>query len=110
MARSVCSADHLDLGKGQLIRSRPPHEAQQRSCVAELRMHGLLDAVNAIEKDEPDMALRIKRAQRCPELSFQVTHGRLSWVDGSHLFPMEKPQVTAAAIEAALLNLQSIAA
>ena len=40
----------------------------------------------------------------------QVTHGRLSWVDGSHLFPMEKPQVTAAAIEAALLNLQSIAA
>jgi hypothetical protein len=28
-------------------------------------------------------------------------------VDGSHLFPMEKPLATAAAIEASLLNLQS---
>jgi hypothetical protein len=26
-------------------------------------------------------------------------------IDGSHLFPMEKPQATAAAIEAALLAL-----
>ena len=38
----------------------------------------------------------------------QVTRGRISMVDGSHLFPMEKPFVTAAAIEAALLNLQSL--
>ena len=38
----------------------------------------------------------------------QITKGRISMVDGSHLFPMEKPLVTAAAIEAALLNLQSI--
>ena len=38
----------------------------------------------------------------------QVTRGRISMVDGSHLFPMEKPLVTAAAAEAALLNLQSI--
>ena len=38
----------------------------------------------------------------------QVTRGRISMVDGSHLFPMEKPLVTAAAIEAALLNLQSL--
>jgi pimeloyl-ACP methyl ester carboxylesterase len=38
----------------------------------------------------------------------QVTRGRLSMIDGSHLFPMEKPLVTAAAIEAAVLNLQSI--
>ena len=29
-------------------------------------------------------------------------------LDGSHLFPMEQPQATAAAIEAALLNLQNI--
>jgi pimeloyl-ACP methyl ester carboxylesterase len=41
-------------------------------------------------------------------MTLQVTHGRINWVDGSHLFPMEKPMVTAAAIEAALLNLQSI--
>jgi pimeloyl-ACP methyl ester carboxylesterase len=35
----------------------------------------------------------------------RVTQGRLSMLDGSHLFPMEKPEATAAAIEAALLAL-----
>lgn len=41
-------------------------------------------------------------------MTLAVTHGRSSMVDGSHLFPMERPQVAAAAIEAALLNLQSL--
>jgi len=41
-------------------------------------------------------------------MTLQVTRGRMAIVDGSHLFPMEKPDVTAAMIEAALLNLQSI--
>ena len=41
-------------------------------------------------------------------MTLQVTQGRIAWVDGSHLFPMEKPAVTAAAIEASLLNLQSL--
>ncbi len=40
----------------------------------------------------------------------RLTRGRISMVDGSHLFPMEKPLVAAAAIEAALLNLQSLPA
>lgn len=35
----------------------------------------------------------------------QVTHGRMTMLDGSHLFPMEKPMATAAAIEASLLAL-----
>jgi len=35
----------------------------------------------------------------------RVTEGRMSMMDGSHLFPMEKPVATAAAIEAALLAL-----
>jgi pimeloyl-ACP methyl ester carboxylesterase len=35
----------------------------------------------------------------------QVTHGRMAMLDGSHLFPMEKPLATAAAIEASLLAL-----
>ncbi|NMM10299.1 MAG: alpha/beta hydrolase [Polaromonas sp.] len=35
----------------------------------------------------------------------KVTKGRIMMLDGSHLFPMEKPMATAAAIEAALLNL-----
>jgi pimeloyl-ACP methyl ester carboxylesterase len=38
----------------------------------------------------------------------KVTKGRIMMIDGSHLFPMEKPAVTAAAIEAALLNLQTL--
>ncbi|MDR3367650.1 MAG: alpha/beta hydrolase [Rhodoferax sp.] len=40
-------------------------------------------------------------------LTQRVTHGRIMMLDGSHLFPMEQPLVTAAAIEAALLNLSS---
>lgn len=35
----------------------------------------------------------------------KVTKGRVMMLDGSHLFPMERPAVTAATMEAALLNL-----
>jgi hypothetical protein len=38
----------------------------------------------------------------------KVTKGRISMLDGSHLFPMEQPVTTAAAIEAALLNLHRV--
>lgn len=38
----------------------------------------------------------------------QITRGRIMMLDGSHLFPMEQPVATAAAIEAALLNLQRV--
>ena len=38
-------------------------------------------------------------------LTEKVTLGRLMTLDGSHLFPMEKPQATAAAVEASLLNM-----
>ena len=38
----------------------------------------------------------------------KITKGRTMILDGSHLFPMEKPLATAAAIEAALRNLASI--
>jgi surfactin synthase thioesterase subunit len=34
----------------------------------------------------------------------KITKGRIMMLDGSHLFPMEKPIATAAAIEAALRN------
>lgn len=40
-------------------------------------------------------------------LTQRVTHGRIMMQDGSHLFPMEQPLVTAASIEAALLNLSA---
>jgi len=35
----------------------------------------------------------------------KITKGRITMLDGTHLFPMEKPIATAAAIEAALRNL-----
>ncbi len=38
----------------------------------------------------------------------KVTKGRITMLDGSHLFPMEQPIATAAAIEASLLNLQRV--
>jgi pimeloyl-ACP methyl ester carboxylesterase len=38
-------------------------------------------------------------------MTAKVTAGRITMMDGSHLFPMEKPTATAAAIEAALLAL-----
>jgi pimeloyl-ACP methyl ester carboxylesterase len=37
----------------------------------------------------------------------KVTHGRVMMLDGSHLFPMEKPAATAAAIEASLRSLET---
>jgi pimeloyl-ACP methyl ester carboxylesterase len=36
----------------------------------------------------------------------RITQGRMAMLDGSHLFPMEKPLATAAAIEAALRGLE----
>jgi surfactin synthase thioesterase subunit len=38
-------------------------------------------------------------------LTDKVTQGRITLLEGSHLFPMEKPEATAAAIEAALLAM-----
>jgi len=37
----------------------------------------------------------------------RITRGRAMMLDGSHLFPMEKPAATAAAIEASLRNMAS---
>jgi pimeloyl-ACP methyl ester carboxylesterase len=36
----------------------------------------------------------------------KITRGRIMMLDGSHLFPMEKPLATAAAMEAALRNME----
>jgi pimeloyl-ACP methyl ester carboxylesterase len=53
-------------------------------------------------------SVEIKRAGMA--MTERITQGRIMMLDGSHLFPMEKPLATAAAIEAALLNLQSLQA
>ena len=39
------------------------------------------------------------------QMTERVTKGRISMLDGTHLFPMEKPIATAAAIEAVLRSL-----
>ena len=39
------------------------------------------------------------------DFSRRITQGRIAMVDGTHLFPMERPLASAAAVEAALLNL-----
>jgi surfactin synthase thioesterase subunit len=41
-------------------------------------------------------------------LTHKVTHGRIMMLDGSHLFPMERPEASAAAVEAAVLNILSV--
>jgi surfactin synthase thioesterase subunit len=41
-------------------------------------------------------------------MTLRITQGRTMMLDGSHLFPMEQPLATAAAIEAALLNLAAL--
>jgi hypothetical protein len=41
-------------------------------------------------------------------LTEKITRGRITMVDGTHLFPMEHPITTAATMEAALLNLMDV--
>ena len=41
-------------------------------------------------------------------MTAKVTKGRIMMLDGSHLFPMEKPLATAAAIEAAIRNMAGV--
>jgi hypothetical protein len=43
------------------------------------------------------------------ELTDKISKGRVMWLDGTHLFPMEKPAATAAAVEAALRNMGATA-
>ena len=40
-------------------------------------------------------------------LTAQFTHNRISWIDGTHLFPMEKPLATAALIEGAIAAMSA---
>ena len=41
-------------------------------------------------------------------LTQHITGGRIMMLDGTHLFPMEQPRATAAAMEASLLNLLAL--
>jgi pimeloyl-ACP methyl ester carboxylesterase len=41
------------------------------------------------------------------DLTAKLTQGRMSWIDGTHLFPMEKPLATAALVEGVIKALDS---
>ncbi len=47
----------------------------------------------------------VERRQVGMDMVHHITKGRTMLLDGSHLFPMEKPLATAAAVEAALRNM-----
>ena len=82
------------------------------------------DIETAIYNTLPDNLGGLVRRIRCPVafigglqseeirqvglgLTQKMTQGRMTMMDGSHLFPMERPLATAAAIQAALLSLPS---
>ncbi len=58
------------------------------------------------------VAARHSREMRLAGTDFtqKITKGRMIMIDGTHLVPMEKPYVTAAAIEACILNMLSLKA
>ncbi len=74
------------------------------NLVALLKKHPLqcpaafIGGLSSVEMQQVGMAL----TQR-------LVAGRITMIDGTHLFPMESPSVAAASIEAALLNLDSVA-
>jgi hypothetical protein len=62
-----------------------------------LKRHPLKCAVGFIGARESEEMKQVGLS-----MTQEVTKGRMMMLDGSHLFPMEKPIATAAAIEAAL--------
>lgn len=56
------------------------------------------------------VAARHSREMRIAGFDFstKITKGRVCPIDGTHLVPMEKPLVTAAAIETCILNMLSL--
>jgi pimeloyl-ACP methyl ester carboxylesterase len=74
-----------------------PHNIERQ-----LRRHPLHCPVHFIGGSDSEELRRVGI-----ELTQKVTQGRISMLDGSHLFPMEKPIDTAAAIEAAIRSLQA---
>ena len=74
-----------------------PHNLERQ-----LRRHPLQCPVHFIGGTESEELRRVGI-----KLTQKVTQGRISMMEGSHLFPMEKPVETAAAIEAAIRGMES---
>ena len=82
-----------------LIYNNVPHNLERL-----LKKHPLTCPVSLV-------AARHSREMRLAGSDFthKITKGRITMIDGTHLVPMEKPLVTAAAVEAAILNMLSLA-
>jgi len=82
-----------------LIYNNVPHNLERL-----LKKHPLTCPVSLV-------AARHSREMRLAgsDLTHKITKGRITMIDGTHLVPMEKPLVTAAAVEAAILNMLSLA-
>ena len=74
-----------------------PHNLERQ-----LRAHPLQCPVHFIGGSHSEELRRVGL-----QLTRKVTKGRISMLQGSHLFPMEKPIETAAAIEAAIRGMES---
>jgi pimeloyl-ACP methyl ester carboxylesterase len=72
-----------------------PHTMERQ-----LKLHPLRCPVHFIGGSDSEELRRVGLA-----LTQRVTRGRITMMEGSHLFPMEKPLETAAAIEAAIRTL-----
>ncbi len=83
-----------------LIYESVPHNLERL-----IRAHPLACPVSLV-------AARHSREMRLAgtEFSKKITKGRICMIDGTHLVPMEKPLVTAAAVEACILNMLSLKA
>ncbi|MEY3997446.1 MAG: hypothetical protein RLY60_258 [Pseudomonadota bacterium] len=81
-----------------LIYESVPHNLERL-----IRTHPLACPVSLV-------AARHSREMRLAgtEFSKKITKGRICMIDGTHLVPMEKPLVTAAAVEACILNMLSL--
>lgn len=76
-----------------------PHNLERQ-----LRRHPLQCPVHFIGGTDSEELRRVGT-----RLTQKVTQGRISMIEGSHLFPMEKPVETAAAIEAAIRAMENAA-
>ena len=112
---------------GQMLRDYIEHGTHEGDEQGQRLLSFDRDVETAIYNTLPDNLERLLRIHplKCPAayiggrqsvemkqvgmaLTEKITHGRIMMLDGSHLFPMEKPLATAAAIEAALLNFDGL--
>ncbi len=106
--------DYIDLGtRDELVDGKPSRVLTFHREVESAIYNSLPHNMVALFKRHPIkcpvtfiggiQSTEIKQAGMA--MTEKVAKGRIMMLDGTHLFPMEKPQATAAALEAALRNM-----